>query len=359
MERNVNLRIIAAGGAAINILHKYRSEYGGVNKEIGANTIKHVAIDTSVSNIDKAGFVAIDPNDEAEFEEGYIDVTPYVIAESGAGKNRASLLKDIQWKLDKSGVYNEFGDINIFIFSMSGGSGSVIAPLLIREAGKRGKRIIAIGIVDACSETDCFNSINTIRTLEAFAKDEKIYIPSMIFNNVEVGRVKVNLSIIDRLHQLEGLFVCPGIEEVDYTDKMNFLSPVGIVSSVKPGLYNMSIGALDDKGEVYGLPGEDTVDLSNGTPVHSTFTVSDDGLAPDIVTGVLYLGIVEDYTLTNRYFNLPFSVNVGLPISIDIINMLNDKQARYERAANFKAKSDASDQLQAKEGEVSSTGVIA
>ena len=187
MERNVNLRIIAAGGAAINILHKYRSEYGGVNKEIGANTITHVAIDTSVSNIDKAGFVAIDPNDEAEFEEGYIDVTPYVIAESGAGKNRASLLKDIQWKLDKSGVYNEFGDINIFIFSMSGGSGSVIAPLLIREAGKRGKRIIAIGIVDACSETDCFNSINTIRTLEAFAKDEKIYIPSMIFNNVEVG----------------------------------------------------------------------------------------------------------------------------------------------------------------------------
>lgn len=262
MERNVNLRIIAAGGAAINILRKYRSEYGAVNKEIGANTIKHVAIDTSVSNIDKAGFVAIDPNEECEFEEGYIDVTPYVIAESGAGKNRASLLKDIQWKLDKSGVYNEFGDINIFIFSMSGGSGSVIAPLLIREAGK-------------------------------------------------------------------------------------------------PGLYNMSIGALDDKGEVYGLPGEDTVDLSNGTPVHSTFTVSDDGLAPDIVTGVLYLGIVEDYTLTNRYFSIPFSVNVGLPISIDIINMLNDKQARYERAANFKAKSDATEQLQAKEGEVSSTGVIA
>ena len=358
MERNINLSIIAAGGAACNILRKYRENYGTDKSDIcGDNSISHVVIDTSTSNIDKAGF-----RDRREGDEyvAYIPVKTHVIAEAGAGKNRASLLKDIQWKLDKSGVYDDFGDVNIFIFSMSGGSGSVIAPLLIREAGKRKKRIIAIGIVDACSETDCFNGINTIRTLEAFAKDERIYIPSMIFNNVEVGRVKVNLSIIDRLHQLEGLFTCAGIEEVDFTDKMNFLSPVGIVPAVKYGLYNMSINAIDSStGECYGLPGEDSVRLDNGTPVHATFTVSEDGIAPDIITGVMYLGIVEDTESLTKYFNLPFTVNVGIPISQDIIEMLNDKEARYERAASFKAKSDAAEQLQAKEGETSSTGVIA
>ncbi len=362
-ERNVDLSVICCGGAAINILRKYRELYEPIvgDDVIGNNTITHVAIDTSLSNMEKAGFHKGQEGDlnVPAHSDDYIGVEDFIISESGAGKNRASLLKDIQYKLDKSKVYDTFGDINIFIFSMSGGSGSVIAPLLIREAGKRGKRTIAIGIVDTCSETDCINSINTIRTLESFAKNEKIYVPSMIYTNAEVGRLKVNLSILHRLHQLEGLFTCKAIEEVDFTDKMGFLSPVGIVPSVGYGLYNMSIRSIDPKtGEPYGLPGEDSVIVDGSVPVHSTFSVSEDGIAPDdLITGVLYLGIVED--TVDQYFNLPFTVNVGLPVSQDIITALNDKAARYERASSYKAKSDTSEQLQAKAGEESSTGVIA
>lgn len=358
-ERNINLSIIACGGAGINILRKYWESYGGDCKYASPNRVRQVAIDTSTSNLAKAEF----PHRPAgtDLEDGCIEVEEFVIGENGAGKNRASILKDIQYKLDKSKVYDTFGDINIFIFSMSGGSGSVIAPLLIREAGKRGKRIIAIGIVDACSETDCFNSINTIRTLESFAKSEKIYIPSLIFSNINVGRIKVNMSIISRLNQLEGLFVTPEIAEVDFTDKMNFLSPVGIVPSISYGLYNMSIKAIDPAtGESYSLPGEDEINASElaSTPVHATFSVSEDGLAPDIITGVLYLGIVEDVNKTNPFFSLPFTINTGLAISSELIDTLNAKEARFERANSFKAKSDVSDKLQAKDGEESSTGII-
>lgn len=356
VERHTNLTVICAGGAAINILRKFESQRELT--DVSPNMIRHVAIDTSTSNIAKAAFATT--KSEEDHKQGTILVDEFVIGESGAGKNRASILKDIQFKLDKSGVYETFGDINIFVFSMSGGSGSVIAPLLIREAGKRNKRIIAIGIVDTCSETDCFNSINTIRTLESFAKEERIYIPSMIYSNEGIGRIAVNNSIVSRLSQLEGLFVCPAIQEVDLSDKINFLSPVGIVPSVNYGLYNMSIRSIDPKtGEPYGLPGEDSVDLNGGTPVHASFTVSEDGIAPELITGVLYLGIVEDIETMEEYFGLPFTVNVGLPISQETIDSLNEKQSRYERAASFKARSDASDQLQAKDGEKSSTGVIA
>ncbi len=330
-EKNVTMAIIGAGGCGINVLASYMMALRDLPKDskIWSSEINPVIVDTSASNIDKA-------KDE--------QIHPFILGDAGAGKNRASLLKDIQSRLDASRVHEELRDINIIVYSMSGGSGSVIGPLLVREALRQGKAVISIGVVDACSKMDCVNSINTMQSLGHIASTDKVYIPTMIYSNVGVGRFVVNRTIATRIWQICDLFLNDSVSELDYTDRMNFLRPdkVGLAEA---GVYTFCVVDVNNDEKirigddhlyaVRGLTpegdrvqqektGEEYIFVARNTCVHSAMVINDTGVVPEMIANATYLGMSD---------KIKYIAICGAPFNRNLIDMLNTKADRYERSA--------------------------
>ena len=85
------------------------------------------------------------------------------------------------------------GDLNIVVSSLSGGSGSVIAPCLASELLARGLKVIVIGIGSNESEIRVRNSLNAIRSYANIAEEtEKPVVMSLHFNSPKTPRYAVD-----------------------------------------------------------------------------------------------------------------------------------------------------------------------
>jgi len=366
-EKQIKITVFAAGGCGINVLAKYMKD---VTPQITKNWSvqpKLVAIDTSRSNISKlAGATPVEPaavvvGEETDRHDGPVipadtetlktndlGVQTYILGDSGAGKNRGILIKDMQTKLDRCGVMDDIQDINIIIYSMSGGSGSVIGPMIIREATRRKKAVIAIGVVDACSKMDCVNSINTLRTLYHTAETENVYIPTMIYSNIGTGRFIVNNTIALRVRQICDLFLNKTVTELDYTDRLNFLRP-DLIKLAGNGVWSFGIVDLKSPEPVKNTKnGEEFISIHPDSIVHSALVINNEGSAPDMFTNVTYLGLSED---------LNYLAICGSPISESLIDVLNTKADRFGHTAEAEAV-DIATKFAGVKGDIDKSGII-
>ena len=295
-----SLCIIGAGGCGTNIMKsllKSNVTFDG--------KIRHMVIDTSHSN--------------AQMLPSSVEV--HSIGDLGSGKDRAKNVGAITKYLDNhKNFVSEAADVTIILFSMAGGSGSVIAPLLAHRLMRHSERaVILIGVADASSKRDCLNTIMTIKSLSKFAIDNKYYLPLMLFSNIEVGRVAVNRTIKSRLIELIDMLTNKSIEEIDYTDKLNYLRPTNI--GCPPGCYLLSVSASDSE-TAEDLPGEMGIVLEDGDMVHACLVVNDTGKVPKILTNVTYTGLSEE----KRFFS-----TIGTAIPNELVNELNETAERYAR----------------------------
>lgn len=149
------MRIYGCGGAGINIA----AHYANVRPEPTSAEIQVSFIDTSRSNL------------KSNLAENSIYVIPNL---DGSGKVRsenheaiANVIKDIL-------VRHKPGDFNVVVFSLSGGSGSVIGPLILSELLARGVPAMALVVGSDESVLTANNTLKTLKTLEAIAaKNDK------------------------------------------------------------------------------------------------------------------------------------------------------------------------------------------
>jgi hypothetical protein len=151
-----------------------------------------------------------------------------------------------------------YSDINIILTSLSGGSGSVIAPALIKRIHRRSggsAQFIFIGVGHTSSETFTNNTLNSLKSMVNITTTDKIYLPSLIFDNSSVGEDIVNATMKYRLTQLVYLFALPTYN-LDPSDRKNFLNGIRTMNAA-PGMRLLRLHSVDEEdthvntGEVY------------------------------------------------------------------------------------------------------------
>lgn len=290
MSENVDIKYFGCGGCGINIV-----------KAFAKNTnCDYRLIDTSKSNVDK--------KDKIEIIQG---------TGSGSGQVRAANVEAISNYINtKAFEESAPADVNVVVFSFSGGSGSVTAPLLINELHRRNKAVLAIAVMDTDTQKNFENTVNTIKSLENLCGNTK-YLPMSIFsNNSEGGREKANEVILKRMNILHSFFTTD-YRELDKSDKINWLRPditLGVPGGIK-GLYITDSETVDFTEGV-----EKFFEIDYDFHYESVMFVSSTDNQPRIKSRINYQGIDESDT---------FIGISGIPISEELVTFMNDYLNRY------------------------------
>ena len=203
------MHIYGCGGAGINITRHTESRWDkeDINVERIAEYDK-TYIDTSRSNI-KDGMKADD-----------IYVIPNL---DGSGKKRDENHVEINNLIKDILVKHKPQDFNVVIFSLSGGSGSVIGPLLVSELLARNIPVIAITVGTDESVLTAKNTLNSLKSLEAIAKRNGKALNFIYQHNQRgIPRGNVDSKISSYLSGMRYLF-SGNNEELDSQDLINWL----------------------------------------------------------------------------------------------------------------------------------------
>jgi len=186
-----------------------------------------------ITTIDTSGVVDVLPN-----------VDSYRIKDlNGSGKLRRENLEPITNFIADMTAKQEIAEVNVVIFSFSGGSGSLVGPMLIDEILRQGKIAIIIGIIDTDSEIDTINALNTLRTLDNIVDKRDGYVPTVLFDNRN-GRNKVDKGIDITLANITQLLNTPYLS-LDKQDRVKFLNPQ-VFDGISTGLKLLNLSRRED-----------------------------------------------------------------------------------------------------------------
>jgi hypothetical protein len=285
--------IIGCGGFGVNILRKNISSFG--------DKVKVRILDTSVSN----------------FTDEFCETT--IIAGEGSGQIRKAHVDEINKYIASKGFETEPSDINILLFSMNGGTGSVIAPLITKELRRLNKVVIAICVTELTSQLAADNTFKTLKSIENICRTDNIYLPTMIFDN-SVMRSKVDAAVMHRLSLLLKCLVVD-IEELDKSDKINWLRP-DVSIGVSPGIRGLQV-SYATTGDAPAGTGE-LAEIPEGNIYDGIFMItSSQDVQISTDTRVSYHGILPE---------LEHSIigKLGFPISKELQKKINDALHKYE-----------------------------
>ena len=147
-----SIRLYGCGGGGINIVKRYA---GPLKSTTGVADIKTTYIDTSRSNLDD------DPDHQNIFVLPELD---------GSGKVRRENHEAIAQQVPR--ILKDFSpaDLNLVIFTASGGTGSVAGPLIISELIERNQNVVAIVIGSDESVITGMNTFNTLKSLDHISR---------------------------------------------------------------------------------------------------------------------------------------------------------------------------------------------
>jgi hypothetical protein len=199
--------IYACGGAATNIISELECVRG--KPDAGFASMIPCYIDTSRSNLRNK-----------QIAEENIFVFEGV---DGSGKLRISNYEDIA--KNALAILQRFKPtaFNIVVHSASGGSGSVIGPLLVSELKARGEQVIIIVIGSTDTRIEIENTIKTLKSYESIATLRKSpVITHYLENSATSARELVNKEVKFAVSLLCGLFSGQN-EELDTADLKNWM----------------------------------------------------------------------------------------------------------------------------------------
>ena len=269
-------------------------------------------------NYDNASFRIIDTS-KANTHRQTIDprIEVHYVGDDGHGKVRGTNLEVLQQKMDQLVFIDDNeADIDVVICSLSGGSGSVVGPLIVKALTRKDKPVIVITVADANSTVDCENSIKTIKTLENFAKNS--YVNMILFDNSIEGRNAVDNGIKNKIDMLMKAIDLNDIRELDKSDIIIAMRPYHhkILSDVR-GLYVMRIG--DNCSFCY--------DDEEITTCHSCVSVGSDNNNSSIHSTIHYEGTWIDQ-------KKPIVMRFGLPIPNTFIKRYDSLLKKYQAASS-------------------------
>lgn len=199
------LRVYGCGGAGVNLV----SHYFGKETVSGMAELAPALIDTSRSNLMGR-----------KIDE---DATYLVDGLDGSGKIRSENYEEINKTIKQILVQIVPGDLNVVVFSTSGGSGSVLGPLIIKALNEKGIPVIAVAIGSDESTIAAENTLKTIKSLELVAKNTNMPV-IMSFHKNDLGGKR---SDVDRA--VWSVISCLSIlasgqnAEMDYRDLVHWV----------------------------------------------------------------------------------------------------------------------------------------
>ncbi len=146
------VHIYGCGGMGTNVVSIYRN----AEQEPNMPELAVSFIDTSLSNLSKHGI--------SESEACVLDGL------DGSGKLRKENANVISDNIKQILLNRKPGDFNIVVFSASGGSGSVAAPLIMKELLSRKIPVVGVMVGSQESLITTQNTINTFKSLDAIAR---------------------------------------------------------------------------------------------------------------------------------------------------------------------------------------------
>lgn len=240
MTKTNKVRIYGAGGAGINRALAIAATQRGH----GAAEYSGVALDTSSSNIDR-------DNPVIPFYQLSTGLTADGSEAEGSGQVRKTNYKAIAASIKEMLEKHPPSVFNVVIFSASGGSGSVIGPLMLRELNMRGLPAVAIVIGDDNSYIASTNTLKTLQSLEAIAAStKKPVVMSYHQNSPDVTRPMVDDDINHVLGALSILF-SGNNHGMDTRDLINLIHYNNVHEDNQPRLASMHIiMEMDDWGRI-------------------------------------------------------------------------------------------------------------
>ena len=217
------LNVYCCGGTGVNIgsvMESYRSQ---PTREGFADIVPYY-IDTSLSNV-KSGV-----NKEFVYHIEGLD---------GSGKVRAeNHLTIAECTPDMLHRFKP-ADINIVVGSASGGSGSVIGPVLVSELLARDENVIVALVGSYDSKIEMENTVKTLKSYDAIAQKRGKPVAVMFFSNDKSSHAEVNMSVCTAVNQIAALFSRQN-HGMDSADLNNFLG-YNRLTSASPRLTSMAI----------------------------------------------------------------------------------------------------------------------
>jgi hypothetical protein len=201
------ISIYAAGGAGTNIATRFEKFRG--KSSAGLALVDPVYIDTSKSNILNAAIA-----EEAIYHFEGLD---------GAGQVRREHAATVKERAKEILHTHKPGNLAIALHSASGGSGSVIAPILVQELLARDIPVIVIMVGDASTRLYAENTLATIKSYEAIAKAAgSPIVIAYLQNTQDTPRPAVDEEIESIVVGLSALFSRENAE-LDTRDLYNWL----------------------------------------------------------------------------------------------------------------------------------------
>ncbi len=220
----MNVRLYAAGGMGSNVA-----------KQLNNLDIDVCYIDTSMSNLKTVS-------------DSEIFLVPDI---DGAGKDRRvsyegfkDIVSDVLIKFKPSNV------LNIVISSLSGGSGSVVAPLLTKELISNGHNTIVIGVDSRHSAIEINNSIKTLKSYKAISDSVKKCVNLYHIKNTK--RSEADKEAINFINLLMTITNKHHTDEFDTTDLHNFIN-FNKVTDVSPSVSILDATVNDGSLPVKGM----------------------------------------------------------------------------------------------------------
>lgn len=276
------MNIYAAGGAGINIVSQLMRHADRPSDGFAA--FKPVFIDTSASNFKRAGL-------DVEDERVYL-----IEDRDGSGKKRDSNASAIAERAKEILHRYKPGDINVIVHSASGGSGSVIGPIVAGQLMAKDAQLIVITIGSTDSRIEVDNTMKTLKGYEASAR--KVEKPvNMVYyeNSSATPRGSVDQKVQTIIVLLAAIFSGQN-HELDSADLSNFLN-YQKVTAIEPQLSHL---------EFYSK----NVEIARGHNVISAVSISDaqTDAAIGIPVGYRATGYIDD--------KLKDAITVDLPLHI-------------------------------------------
>lgn len=273
VAKGPSIGVFGCGGFGINTVRN-------IMAFLRHDDVSHVYIDTSSANLRTS-------------EEALIVGTG-----DGSGKVRAANAEHVNQKITGASDKDlPAHDLSVVVFSLSGGTGSVVGPLVLREMHRRGSQCVAVCVADTGSLLDTQNTMKTLQTLQSIAKTNEIYLPLMMFDN-ESTRNTVDHVIHRRMHQFMNIMAAR-VVEIDKSDRLNWLNGHK-TSQASAGLRLLHIASSGGEDAQYIAPGEiwdHTSDMVLDAVI-SVGTITKDGTVffdrGDTMTRVVYEGTFVD-----------------------------------------------------------------
>jgi hypothetical protein len=213
---------------------------GGTGVNIG-KIIDRQDIDTSVYYIDTS------TSNLKDVSSSHV----YIVEDmDGAGKHRATTYD--KFKDVSSDILIHFtpsNKLNIVVSSLSGGSGSIIAPLVAKELIKNGYNTIVIGIDSRGSIIELKNTQKTLLTYRSISSTENK--PVALFYVENLDRKKADDEAIAFVKLMTVITDTRIVQEFDISDLTNFIN-FDKVSDNSPSVALLEIAKNEPSTETKG-----------------------------------------------------------------------------------------------------------